>query len=45
MRLSVGLTFFDCHFFAIHVIRNGRQMYWLTILFSFPLQGSLSISG
>ena len=44
MRLSVGLTFFDCHFFAIHVIRNGRQIYWLTI-FLFALPGSLAISG
>ncbi|MGB4811493.1 MAG: hypothetical protein WBP13_03295 [Methylophilaceae bacterium] len=28
-------------FFAVHAIRNGRQMYWLLILFSFPLLGSL----
>lgn len=28
-------------FFAVHAIRTGRQMYWLIILFSFPLLGSL----
>lgn len=27
-------------FFAIHAMRTGRQMYWLLILFSFPLLGS-----
>jgi hypothetical protein len=29
-------------FFAVHALRNGRQMYWLIILFSFPLLGSLA---
>ena len=28
-------------FFAVHAIRTGRQMYWLLILFSFPLLGSV----
>ena len=28
-------------FFAVHAIRTGRQMYWLLILFSFPLLGSI----
>lgn len=45
MFLSVGLTFFEGHFFAIHVIGNGRPICWLTILFSFALPGSLAISG
>lgn len=27
-------------FFAVHVIRTGQQLYWLIILFSFPLLGS-----
>ncbi|NOU24377.1 MAG: hypothetical protein HOO90_02440 [Methylotenera sp.] len=27
-------------FFAVHAMRTGRQMYWLLILFSFPLLGS-----
>jgi hypothetical protein len=26
---------------AVHVVRTGQQMYWLLILFSFPLLGSL----
>ena len=28
-------------FFAVHALKTGRQMYWLIILFSFPLLGSL----
>ncbi|WAC75832.1 tetratricopeptide repeat protein [Roseateles sp. SL47] len=28
-------------FCAVHVVRNGQQLYWLIILFSFPLLGSL----
>ncbi|NOT15355.1 MAG: hypothetical protein HOP21_07245 [Methylotenera sp.] len=28
-------------FFAVHAMRTGRQMYWLLILFSFPLLGSV----
>jgi hypothetical protein len=28
-------------FFAVHAIRAGRELYWLIILFSFPLLGSI----
>lgn len=28
-------------FFAVHVVRTGQQMYWLLILFMFPLLGSI----
>ncbi len=28
-------------YFAIHAMRTGQQMYWLIILFSFPLLGSV----
>ncbi|MES2298432.1 MAG: hypothetical protein V4582_15410 [Pseudomonadota bacterium] len=28
-------------FFAIHAVRAGRELYWLIILFSFPLLGSV----
>jgi hypothetical protein len=28
-------------FFAVHAMRAGREMYWLIILFSFPLLGSI----
>lgn len=35
LHILVGL------FFAVHAMRNGRPMYWLIILFSFPLLGSI----
>ena len=28
-------------FFAVHVVRTGRQMYWIMILLIFPALGSL----
>ena len=28
-------------FFAIHAIKNGKQLYWVVILFMFPLLGSI----
>lgn len=39
--IGLGLHFLVALFFAIHALRTGRQMYWLLILFSFPLLGSL----
>jgi hypothetical protein len=39
--LGIGLHILVALFFAIHAIRNGQQMYWLLILFSFPLLGSI----
>jgi len=38
---GIGLHFFVALFFAIHAIRSGRELYWLLILFFFPLLGSL----
>lgn len=38
---GLGLHFLVALYFAVHVIRTGQQMYWLIILFSFPLLGSL----
>lgn len=38
---GLGLHILIALFFAIHAIRNGQQLYWLLILFSFPLLGSL----
>lgn len=38
---GLGLHFVIAAFFAIHAIRSGRNMYWLLILFSFPLIGSV----
>ena len=40
--LGLGLHFLLALFFAIHALRNRRQMYWLLILFAFPLLGSLA---
>lgn len=39
--VGLGLHFLVALFFAVHVIRSGQNMYWLIILFSFPLLGSL----
>jgi len=38
---GIGLHILIALFFAIHAVRNGQQIYWLLILFSFPLLGSL----
>lgn len=38
---GLGLLVIVALFFAIHAMRTGRQMYWLLILFSFPLLGSV----
>lgn len=39
--LGIGLHIFVALFFAIHAIRSGRELYWLLILFMFPLLGSV----
>jgi hypothetical protein len=39
--LGIGLHLLVAIFFAVHALRNRKQMYWLLILFSFPLLGSL----
>lgn len=38
---GIGLHVLVALFFAVHVIRSGQQMYWLMILFMFPLLGSI----
>lgn len=38
---GIGIHVLVALFFAIHAIRNGQQMYWLFILFMFPLLGSV----
>jgi len=40
--VGLGLHLVVALFFAVHVVRTGREMYWLIILFSFPLLGSLA---
>lgn len=38
--IGAGLHFLVAIFFAIHAIRHRQEMYWLFILFMFPLLGS-----
>jgi hypothetical protein len=40
--IGLGLHVFVAIFFAVHAIRRGRDLYWLLILFSFPLLGSIA---
>jgi len=39
--VGLGLHFLVAVFFAVHALRSGQQLYWLIILFSFPLLGSI----
>lgn len=39
--LGIGLHMIVAIFFAIDAMRRGRPMYWMVILFTFPLLGSL----
>jgi hypothetical protein len=41
MPVAIGLNFVLAIFCAIHVVRTGQQMYWLFILFAFPVLGSI----
>lgn len=38
--VGLGLHTLIALFFAIHAVRSGQQLYWLIVLFSFPLLGS-----
>jgi hypothetical protein len=38
---GIGLHILVAIFFAIHAVRTGRELYWLFILFMFPLLGSI----
>jgi len=39
--IGLGLHVLVALFFAIHAIRNRQELYWLIVLFSFPLLGSI----
>jgi len=39
--VGLGLHVLIAIFFAVHALRTGRPIYWLIILFSFPLLGSI----
>ena len=38
---GIGIHILIAVFFAVHVVRNGQQLYWLLILFMFPPLGSV----
>lgn len=39
--LGIGLHLAAAVFFAVHAVRTRQEMYWLLILFMFPLLGSI----
>jgi hypothetical protein len=39
--VGIGLHVLVAIFFAVHALRSRQQLYWLIILFSFPLLGSI----
>lgn len=39
--IGLGLHFAIALIFAVHAVRTGQATYWLAILFSFPLLGSI----
>jgi hypothetical protein len=41
MLFGIGLHVLIALYFAVHVIRTGKAMYWLMILFMFPGLGSV----
>ena len=38
---GLGLHIVIALFFAVHAVRSRQQTYWLFVLFSFPLLGSI----
>ncbi|QDQ26036.1 hypothetical protein FNU76_06565 [Chitinimonas arctica] len=38
---GLGLHVIVALYFAVHAIRNGQNMYWLFVLFAFPMLGSI----
>lgn len=38
---GLGLHILIALFFAVHAVRTGQPMYWLFVLFSFPVLGSI----
>ncbi|MDF2480054.1 MAG: putative transrane protein [Stenotrophomonas indicatrix] len=39
--IGIGLHILVAIYFAVHAIRSGQSLYWLILLFSFPLFGSV----
>jgi hypothetical protein len=40
--IGLSLHILVAIYFAVHALKTGRQMYWLFILFSFPLLGLIA---
>ncbi|AEG69672.1 conserved transmembrane protein of unknown function [Ralstonia solanacearum Po82] len=40
--LGIGFHVIVALFFAVHAVRTHQSMYWLFILFAFPLLGSVA---
>ena len=40
--LGIGFHVIVALFFAVHAVRTHQNLYWLFILFSFPLLGSVA---
>jgi hypothetical protein len=38
---GIGIHVLIALFFAVHAVREGRGLYWLFVLFMFPLMGSI----
>jgi hypothetical protein len=38
---GLGLHVLVAIFFAVHAVRSGRELYWIAILFMFPVVGSI----
>lgn len=39
--IGIGLHVLAAIFFAVHAVRSGQNLYWLLLLFMFPLLGSV----
>ncbi|MFN8987444.1 MAG: hypothetical protein ACK5VR_14180, partial [Burkholderiales bacterium] len=39
--IGLGIHVIIALFFAIHALKTGRNLFWLIVLFSFPLLGSI----
>lgn len=42
--VGLGLHFLVAIYFAVHALRSGQGLYWLFILFSFPILGSVVVA-
>lgn len=38
--IGIGFHVLEAIYLAVHALRSGQSLYWLILLFSFPLLGS-----